>query len=73
METTTTVTDRRRAELPRRVTCLACGDTGTVWTMERKVIRHMRDGLHVYSAHKALTGRVCACRAGWNQKIGADA
>ena len=69
MDTLNPATATRRAELPRRVTCVRCGDTGTVWSMERKVIRHMRDGMHVYSAHRVRVGRVCACRQGWNQRL----
>ena len=54
--------------------CPRCGDTGVIERMEPRYIGHGLNGEKVYSAvHKVLQRSVCACRAGWNQRLGADA
>ena len=68
--TTTPTTDRRRAELPRRVRCPRCGDTGVIERMVPRYIGHGMGGERVYSAvHRVLAREVCPCRQGWNQRL----
>jgi hypothetical protein len=74
MTTTTAQQTADRRTLPRRVHCHRCGDTGVIERMEPRYIGHGMHGEKVYSAcHTVLARYVCACRRGWNQRIGADA